>query len=997
MPVPSLKQIFNTVLIILLLSLSLPSFAFTIKGRVASATDDTSLPGATLRMLSLPDSTLIQGAITDNNGNFTLTTSRIKKGGQYAIVFTYIGFQTTYKNIHVRNLNQKPVDLKDVYMQEDARILGEAIVSATPPPMIIREDTIEYYADSYKTQPDAVVEDLIKRLPGVEVGTDGSITAQGETVQQIYVDGKEFFGQNSQVAMKNLTANMIESVQIVDMKNEESRLTGIDDGERRKVINLKLKPKMRRGWFGNAAGAWGDGKDISDRFETKGMIGYFRGNYQNALIANANNTNNTGFGDLGDRVMSGSSMRGNRMSGGRGNGLNTSWSVGLNVNYDEGNRMSDINTPLSIGGDVLYGGSKQDEYSKRHRINYLKSGNTITDSENFGNNRSQNAQVNMKFEYQWGEEKEHRIQIRPTLEFNRTQTEDYDQSSTQYEDSMFLYDGTWHNRYISQTQSSNTIDQEGVNYGINATYSYSKKLERGRRRSSITLAFSGRINDGDHYTRSYTSYDSLQVSDLALNNDTTIHQWQEEESHNESYRVRITHVEPLAERHSIELSATAQLSNRNNRNLYHFWDNKSQQYGDSINGRSNLDYNSDTYTTNVNYTATISYRTTQENYNLNIGIDVLPQSQEYEDKFDHTRDYKRHYINYAPRLQYRYNWDRRTNLQINYRGSTSQPSMNQLQARKNQTSATHVRLGNKDLDPSFSNNLTIRYRRFNEETYSSIEASLNGSASFNTLSSKRWYSENLRTDTTITVNISGLGNWSVNGSFRGSYPFYDNLWYATTSTQINYQENVGYANLRNTDSRLNHTRTTSARQQAGIAYRGEKLNVELRGNYNIQYTEASIAANNNLGATQNFGGRFNVQYLMPWDITLSSDLNYTARRGYSAGIHRNQTIWNAQISKSFLEKKNLTTFVKIFDILQEKSSISRNVSATSLEDRETTVLGQYFLVGLSMRFNKMGPGRGNGRGFRPSGGEGENPRGNYSDRRSNGSPENGGGRRQREY
>lgn len=962
----SLRRIKMLIIGIFILSF-LPSYAFTIKGRVASATDDTPLPGATLRMISLPDSILIQGGITDAEGLFTLNTTRVKKGGNYAILFTYIGFQSTYKNIQVRSLQQKPIDLKNVYMQEDARILGEAIVSATPPPLIIREDTIEYYADSYKTQPDAVAEDLIKRLPGIEVATDGTITAQGETVQQIYVDGKEFFGNNSQVAMKNITANMIESVQVVDMKNEESRLTGIDDGERHKVINLKLKPKMRRGWFGNAAAAWGDGRDISDRFEAKGMVGYFRGNYQNALVANANNTNNAGFGDLGDRVMNGSSMRGNRRSGGRGDGLNTSWSVGLNMNYDEGNRLRDVATPLAIGGDILYGGSDQEEESRTHRVNYLSSGNTLSESYNRGDNHSENAQLNAKFEYQWGENKQHRVQVRPTLAINRTRTDDFSSTSTRYEDADIVIGDSLAQRYISQTEDIDHIEQEGINYGVNATYSHTQKLDRGRRRSSITLSINGRINDGDHYTRSYTSYDSLFTNDIALNADTTINQWQEEKSHNETFRVRLTHVEPISERHFLEMSAAAQLSHRNSRQIYHFWDDATQQYSDSIGEKSNVDYNADTYTDNINYTLTASYRTVQENYNLNIGLDVLPQSQSYEDRMDHSRDYTRHYINYSPRLQFRYNWDRRTYLQITYNGSTTQPSMNQLQARKNQTSATHIRLGNKDLDPSFNNNFSMRYRSFNEETYSSIEASLEGGATFNTLSSKRWYSENLRTDTTMTVNIAGLGDWNIRGSFRGSYPFYDNLWYVTTSTQVNYREGVGYANVKNTDSRLNHTHTTSGNQQLGIAYRGEKLNIEVRGNYQVQYAEATVASGVNLGTTQQWGGRANMQCYLPYDFTFSTDINYTARSGYSAGINRTQTIWNAQLSRSFLKEKNLSAFVKVFDILQEKSAISRSVTATALIDRETTVLSQYFLVGLSMRFNKMGPG-GNRRGPRPEGG-----------------------------
>ncbi len=950
-----------------------------VKGRLASATDDTPLAGATLRLLTLPDSTLLIGTYSDKDGNFSIASSKVtaksaKNPVKILLVASYMGYQTAEKVINVRP-REKEYDLKDVYLQEDTRILGEALVSATPPPLLIKEDTIEYYADSYKTQPDATAEDLLKRLPGVEVNADGSITAQGETVQQVYVDGKEFFGNNVQATTKNITADMIESVQVVDMKTEEARLSGIDDGERRKVMNFKLKPKMRRGWFGNMAGAWGKGTDISDRFETRGMAGYFRGNSQNAIMANGNNTNNTGFGDLGDRVMSGSAMRGNRQSGNRGDGLNTSWSVGVNLGYDEGNRMRDANTPLGINGNILYGGSKQDEESKSHRINYMKRDSdgdakvtsTVADSYNRGHNDSQNLQLGLRFEKSWGkieESGQHRIQINPSFNFNQTETDDYSQSHTYRGNSNLEMNGNEDvnlQNYISQTVRRNEMKQRGGNFSISSTYSFVKRTSLGRRRSSITLSFSERKNDGDQFTRSYTTYDSLyqefsrwmDISQIARTpGDTLINQWQEEDSHNESYRVRLTHIEPLGNRQTLELSATANLSEHSSTQLYHFWDG--QQWTDSVNGRSSRDYSSETESRNVNYTLSASYRKVTDTYNFSAGMDFLPQSQQYTDYYDHSRDYKRHYINYSPRMEYRYNWTRRKNLRITLNGQTSQPSMSQLQARKNQTSATHVRLGNPDLDPSYSTNFSAQYRAFDDVTYSTIEARISARASFNNLVTKRWYSENLRTDTTQTVNLSGVGNWNVNGNFRGSWPFYDNLWYITSNTTFGYSESQGYASIKSTDAQLNTTRNYNGGEQAGIAYRGEKLNIEVRGNYNIQYAEASIATSGNLGTTHRFGVSGNMTARLPYDFTLSSDFHYTGRRGYSAALTRNQSIWNAQLSRTFLQKKNLSAFIKVFDILQQKSSITRNITATDMVDRETTVLSQYFLVGASIKFNRMG-------------------------------------------
>ncbi|MCR5394676.1 MAG: TonB-dependent receptor family protein [Bacteroidales bacterium] len=966
----------------------------TVKGRLASATDDTPLAGATVRLLTLPDSTLLIGSFSDKEGQFTISSSRVKppsdhkKSVQVLLVATYMGYQTIQKVINVR-ARTKEYDLKDLFMQEDSRILSETFVNATPPPIMIKEDTVEYFAASYKTQPDATAEDLLKRLPGVEVAEDGSITAQGESVQQVYVDGKEFFGTNTQVTTKNLTADMIESVQVVDMQTEEARLTGIDDGERRKVINLKLKPKMRRGWFGNLAGAWGMGRDISDRFEGRGMVGYFRGNSQNAAYLNANNTNNAGFGDLGDRMMSGSAMRGMRRSGARGDGINTSWSAGVNIGYDEGNRMRDPESPLAINGNVMYGGSSQDEYSKSHRSDFwqrtdtltggTQTGTTETDSYNTGHNESQNLQVELRFEKSWGDAKangKHRVQINPSFGFNRTETEDYGDNHvwTTYGDES--ESDSVLTRYTTQSQYRSDMNQRGYSFGIGGTYSFTKRTDLGRRRTSVTINVSERINDGNRHYQSFTTYDTARVdfnilqdvaSHVMLEGDTLIDQLSDEDSHHESYRLRLTHVEPIAEGQTIELSAAASLSDQRSENMYYFWDGT--QWADSINGRSNTEYSSDTWLRNVNYTLSVSYRLKTDKYNLSTGIDVLPQSQSYKDYFDHSRDYTRHYVNYSPRLEYRYKWSRHQNLRIKLNGQMSQPSMSQLQARKNQSSATHVSLGNPDLDPSYTADFNASYRSFNDQTYATFDVGMSARASFNNRVTKRWYSEDFRTDTTQTVNLSGIGGLSANGYFRGSWPFYDNIWYVTSNTNLGYSESDGYASARSTEALLNTTRSYTGSEQAGIAYRSERLNVELRGHYNIQYSEATVATSSYLGATHNFGVSSHLTAHLPLDFTISSDFNYTARRGYSAGLTRNQSIWNAQLSRTFLKRKNLSAFVKVFDILQQRSAISRQVSATSVVDRETTVLGQFFLVGASIRFNKMGGGQQRGKRREAQGGE----------------------------
>jgi hypothetical protein len=278
-------------------------------------------------------------------------------------------------------------------------------------------------------------------------------------------------------------------------------------------------------------------------------------------------------------------------------------------------------------------------------------------------------------------------------------------------------------------------------------------------------------------------------------------------------------------------------------------------------------------------------------------------------------------------------------------------------------------LGNQDLEPSYKTNLQIRNRATSKETGRTLEASISSSAQFNTLATKRWYSADLRTDTTMTVNLDGLGAWNVQGDFRGSFPFADNHWYVTTQTTLGYRESVGYANLKSTDTQVNHIHNITAGENAGIAYRNEWLNVELHGNYHLSHSEATIVTSGNLGTTHQFGVRSNLSARLPWNLSCSTSIAYTGRRGYSAGLTRNQTIWDAQLSRAFLKRKNLSAFVKVFDLLHQKTSIWRSISATSITDRESTILKEYFLVGCSVKFNQRG-GRG-GRG----GGDGREGRG----------------------
>ena len=311
----------------LLLFLTVTALAVNITGTVKDGASAEPLMEATVRLLTAKDSTFVKGVTTNLDGKFTL--SGVQKGN-YILSVTYIGYSDHYQNVNVASSNMR---LGAIEMKESSQLLGVVNVVATKTPIKVMEDTVEYNADSYHTQPNAVVEDLLKRLPGVEVGSDGSITAQGKTVSKILVNGKEFFSDDPQVASKNLPANMIEKLQVVDRKSDMARLTGVDDGEDETVINLTVKRGMDEGWFGTAEAGYGTDKRYAASFN----INRFWNGNQLTFLGNLNNINQVGFTD----------SNGSRFRGPRGQGGNTI-SRAFGVNFNIGNEEV-----FRIGGDLI--------------------------------------------------------------------------------------------------------------------------------------------------------------------------------------------------------------------------------------------------------------------------------------------------------------------------------------------------------------------------------------------------------------------------------------------------------------------------------------------------------------------------------------------------------------------------------------------------------------------------------------------------------------------
>ena len=332
----SIVGFLKTVLAVIILFIALPLSAqaqYSIKVRLVDEKTGEPVAFATTSLTPKGSSTASKYVLTDDKGQASIT--KVAKG-TYTFKAELMGYKTHLQEITV----EKAVNLGDIRMIEDAVALDAAKVSAVGNPIVIKKDTIEYNASSFKTSDNDMLEQLLKKLPGVEVEADGSITANGETIKKITIDGKTFFLDDPQLASKNIPAKIIEKVKVVEKKSDQAMFTGIDDGEEETIIDLKLRPGMAEGWFGNVMAGGGHdvpggGSDMNDwRYQGAAMIGRFTDKSQLSIILNGNNTNNRGFNDIAGSMMQG--MRGGRGMGqgmggwGRNNGISTSWMGGVN-------------------------------------------------------------------------------------------------------------------------------------------------------------------------------------------------------------------------------------------------------------------------------------------------------------------------------------------------------------------------------------------------------------------------------------------------------------------------------------------------------------------------------------------------------------------------------------------------------------------------------------------------------------------------------------------
>lgn len=907
----------------------------SVTGTVVEEASKTPIEQATIRLLSMSDSTFIGGVASSRNGRFTLTNI---KPGNYLLNISFIGYEPLYHSLRITG-NTNPVNLGKLELNDGAIRLDEAVVVGKAAEVVVRNDTIEYNADSFKVTEGSTLEDLLKKMPGVEIDSEGKITVNGKEITKILVDGKEFFTDDPKVASKNLPSGMVDKVQVLDRLSEMAKMTGFDDGDEETVINLTVKKGMKQGWFGNAFAGYGS----DDRYEANGMVNRFYDNDQFTVMGGINNTNNMGFTDLASSMFEGMGGGGGRGGGGgfRGgqNGITTSGNVGANFSKE-------FNELMTLGGNGRYAHSDNNLNSESTTIRSTSSGEQTEYDLNTSNQRSNNMGANFRME--WKPDTMTTIFFRPNLSYNKT-------NSSTFSNGYTLNDT---NDTIAVSSSDIHSNGEGIN--LNGRLEFSRKLNNDGRILSASL--SGGYNQTETDAINKTS--SL---DFVGENDEVRDQNIKYDNSGFNYNAFLSWVEPIGRNNFIQLT-------------YSINQRKQDQLREAFNldGAGNYNIIDTTQTQNfrnnyIGQRASLSFKSVREKFHYTIGFNVDPSHTSSERFIGDSTLYKitQNVVNFSPTMQFRFNFSKQSNLRIDYNGRTSQPSMNQMQPTPDYSNPNNIIIGNPDLKPRYSNNMFVRYQMFIPESQLALMVMGMGNYILNDIVS--YTIEDAQGSAFKKTTYE-----NVNGNFNGNIrvmlntPLRNKKFTVSSMTMASYAKTKGFMGREAEEAGEEiikgtlSTKNLGLMERASIDFRSNIIDIGVNGSvrYNDQVNNIPdefryLYVNNETGEYSNpsdlrtydfsVGGRTLIY--LPWEIKVESDITWSTNSGYTSAYKRDEVLWNASISKSFLKGNQATLRIKMYDILKERDNVSNMVSTGSSQQVRYNTINSYFMVNFIYRFN----------------------------------------------
>ncbi|WP_028908923.1 TonB-dependent receptor [Prevotella sp. AGR2160] len=923
-----------------------------LSGEITDKDNKEPIEQATVQLLLAKDSSYVDGALTNEKGLFGIN---IVKPGDYLLKITSVGYKPVFRHIHMAEGHD--LAMGNIALHADAIMLKGAVVTAQAQKVVLKEDTFVYNSSAFRTPEGSTIEELVKRLPGATVSDDGTITINGKTVKKILVDGKEFMTGDTKTALKNLPTSIIDKIKAYDEKSDEAKVTGIDDGEEQTVLDFGVKKGMNKGMFSNLDLGIG----TQNRYSWRGMGAYFNDKNRFMIFTNANNVNDKGFPGGGGRGFFGAGRQ----------GLQATKMIGGNYNFTNGKKL---NLNLSLRWN----------HSDGDLLTTTAAENFVSTTGSFSNSRRQNFSRSDSWDGRfWGEWKADSltdVMTRGSVSWGTTDGLTDSHSASFNEDPY---------KYVKDALDKNSIQElaekaVAVNEQENDDISYSKSnsaeamVQLSRRLSRKGRNLTVRVNG---------NYGKTTARDLQLNNtylylvktalgeDSTYmtNRYNYTPTTNYGYGFRVMYSEPLWKATFLQLSYRFNYKySKSDRATYDFSDiaagtfdglNTAYRSWDSYINRLTsplsdyLDNDLSRYSEYRNYIHNIRLvlRFVRSKWNLNVGVEMTPQRSKYMQDYQGIHvDTVRTVTNWSPMFDFRYRFSKVSNLRINYKGSTDQPSISQLLDITDDSDPLNITKGNPGLKPSYTQNLRLFYNTYVQRHQRAVMTFLNFSTTSNAISNRVSYDETTGGRTTMPENING--NWNVNGAFMFNTAIDTaGVWNINSFTNVNYNHYVSYLALNSkSSSQKNTTKTTTIGEKLDFSYRNDWLEIGVNGSFDYTHADNKLQQASNLSTWQfSYGPTATVT--LPWGMSISTDLSENSRRGYSdASMNTNELVWNAQIAQSMLKGKALTFSLQFYDILHNQSNISRTISALQRSDVEYNSINSYIMLHAIYRFNLFG-------------------------------------------
>ncbi len=916
--------------------------AQSVKGKLVDGTDANPLAGATVELKLVKDSTKKFSTITDNKGDFQFRNLSVDS---FSLHVSFIGYEN-FKQFVVLTDSLADLDLNFLFIPKASKELQGVTVKATPAPAQQKGDTTQYSASQFKTNPDATVEDLVKKMPGITVDRDGTVTAQGEQVRKVTIDGRDFFGDDASAALRNLPADVVDKIQVFDRLSDQAQFTGVDDGNSQRSINVVTKSGMRNGQFGRIyAGAGTD-----SRYAAGGNVSFFKENQRISLVGLTNNINQQNFAsqDLLGLTSSGGGggFRGGGGGGprGGGGGMMGGWGGG------QGNFM--VGQQAGISRTNAFGINFSDKWGQKVDVSasyFFNNSNNVndrasqsqtalfgktqfTDQQSFGEINNYNHRFNMRLEYKI--DSSNTIIISPSINFQKNKSISEAMSRT-----------------LSNTDTANTSDNisEAIRNGYNIRNNilYRKAFAKRGRTFSVNFNTSFNKNDAESFTTSnFRFFDQFGNATDSLQDQFTINP-----TNGYSISTNFTYTEPLSEKSQLQFSYSPSYANNKANQQTFMYDVVGGKY---TRFDTTLSNKFDNVTTTHN--GGITYRfTPNRDDQLSFGVNIQHSKLESERVFPTITQVNQTFTNLLPNLQYRKKISQRSNIRFFYRANTNFPSVNQLQDVVNQSNPLRVSSGNPELKQSFTHFLSGRYVFTNTQKGQSFFANIFVQTAQDYIANATFVPSAdstiqqgivLKANTQFTkpVNLDGYK------SFRSFVTYGMPVKFIKSSINVNagftYSRLPGLANNVSTLTN-NYVYSTGLVIASNI---NEYVDFNISYNASFNNTKGTVQTQTNKFINQATGAQVNLLSKSGW--FLQNDVSHQRYTG--DGINQTFTLWNAGIGKKFLKNSAGELKLTVFDLLKQNQSISRVVQENYIEDSQSIVLQQYFMMTFTYNLKNFG-------------------------------------------